>query len=140
MAQQHDSVDLVGDETDEYFSKAVLLTALTAAFVPVIVGVALDPPWFRGEPGLQSLRAVARIPPVLAVSAVSLATTPVHDARVAIERLVPGRAGQLLGVSAGLVVRFFPLVVDDLRAIRTAIHTRGGETRPATDRARRLAV
>jgi len=117
---------------------AVVLTVL--ALAPVIAGIALGPPWFRVEPALQSLRAVARIPPVLAVSAVYLATTPVRDTRAAIERLVPGRAGQLLGVGAGLVVRFFPLVVEDLRTIRTAIHTRGGETRPVTDRARRLAV
>jgi len=37
MAQQHDSVDLVGDETVEYFAKAVLLAALTAALAQVSI-------------------------------------------------------------------------------------------------------
>jgi len=37
MAQQHDSVDLVGDETVESFAKAVLLAALTAALAQVSI-------------------------------------------------------------------------------------------------------
>lgn len=37
MAQQHDSVDLVGDETVEHFAKAVLLAALTAALAQVSI-------------------------------------------------------------------------------------------------------
>jgi len=117
---------------------AVVLAVL--ALAPVLAGLALGPPWFRIDPALTSLRAVARIPPVLAVSAVYVRTTPIRETRAAIERLVPGRPGQLLGVGAGLVVRFFPLVVDDLRTIRTAMRARGGASRPVTDRARRLAV
>lgn len=119
-------------------SYRVVLAVL--ALAPVIAGVALGPPWFRVEPALRSLRAVARVPPVLAVSAVYVHTTPVRATRAAIERLVPGRAGQLLGVGVALVVRFFPLVVADLRAIRTAMQARGGANRSVTDRARRLAV
>jgi biotin transport system permease protein len=110
------------------------------ALAPVIAGIAVGPPWFRVEPALTSLRAVARIPPVLAVSTVYVRTTPVRETRAAIERLVPGRPGQLLGVGVGLVVRFFPLVVSDLQTVRTAMQARGGANRPVRDRARRLAV
>lgn len=117
---------------------AVVLAVL--ALAPPIAGIALGPPWFRVEPALHSLRAVARVPPVLAVSAVYVHTTPVRATRAAIERLVPGRPGQLLAVGVALVVRLFPLVVEDLRTIRRAIHARGGANRPVTDRARRLAV
>jgi biotin transport system permease protein len=110
------------------------------ALAPVLAGIALGPPWFRVDPALTSLGAVARVPPVLAVSTVYVETTPVRETRAAIERLVPGRPGQLLGVGVGLVVRFFPLVVSDLQTIRTAMRARGGANRPVTDRARRLAV
>ncbi|MBO4247443.1 energy-coupling factor transporter transmembrane protein EcfT [Halomicrobium sp. IBSBa] len=121
-------------------ARAYWVVFLVLALGPVIAGIAIGPPWFRVEPALASLRAVARIPPVLAVSAVYVYTTPVRATRGAVERLVPGRAGQLLGVGTGLVVRFFPLLVSDLRRIRTAMVARGGADRPVTDRARRLAV
>jgi len=110
------------------------------ALAPVIAGIALGPPWFRVDDAVRSLHAVARVPPVLAVSAVYIATTPIRETRAAIERVVPGRPGQLIAVGVSLVVRFFPLVVDDLRTVRAAIHARGGERRPVTDRAQRLAV
>jgi len=110
------------------------------ALAPVIAGTTLGPPWFRVDPAMTSLRAVARVPPILAVSAVYVATTPIRETRAAIERLVPGRPGQLLAVGVSLVVRFFPLVVDDLRTVRTAMDARGGQRRAVIDRARRLAV
>lgn len=108
------------------------------AVAPVVAGLTLGAPWFRVDPALTSLFAVLRVPPVLAVSAAYVRTTPVRDTRAAIQRSVPGRTGQLLGVGVGLVFRFFPLVVSDLRAVRTAMHARGGERRPFHDRARRL--
>ncbi|SFR96357.1 biotin transport system permease protein [Halomicrobium zhouii] len=108
------------------------------AVAPVVAGLALGPPWFRVGPARDSLFAVLRVPPVLAVSAAYVRTTPVRDTRAAIQRVVPGRPGQLLGVGVGLVFRFFPLVVDDLRTVRTAMHARAGQRRPFHDRARRL--
>lgn len=115
---------------------AVVLVVL--ALAPLVAGIALGPPWFRPGPALDSLRAVARVPPVLAVSAAYVATTPILDTRAAVEWLVPGRPGRLLGVGVALVFRFFPLVVRDLRATRTATRARAGSQRPVTDRARRL--
>ncbi len=43
MAEQHESVDLVGDRTVQYFAVAVLVAALTAAFAQVTVPYPLSP-------------------------------------------------------------------------------------------------
>jgi biotin transport system permease protein len=114
----------------------VVLAVLAVA--PMLAGLAFGSPWLRVGPALDSLFAVLRVPPVLAVSAAYVRTTPVRETRAAIQRVVPGKLGQLLGVGVGLVFRFFPLVVDDLRAVRTAMHARAGQRRPFHDRARRL--
>jgi biotin transport system permease protein len=113
---------------------------LVLAFAPVLSGVALGPPWFRIEPALTSAFAVSRVPPVLAVSAAYVGTTPVRDTRAALQRSIPGRPGQLLGIGVGLVFRFFPLVVDDLRTVRAAVRARAGERRSVWVRARILVV
>ncbi|MBV0924186.1 energy-coupling factor transporter transmembrane protein EcfT [Halomicroarcula limicola] len=110
------------------------------AFAPLIAGVALGPPWFRVEPALRSARLVARVVPVLFVSAAYLTTTPVRETRAAVQRLVPGKPGQLLGVGMALVVRLFPVVLGDVREVRDAMLARGGQRRPAWVRARLLAV
>jgi biotin transport system permease protein len=110
------------------------------ALGPVIAGVALGPPWFRVEPALRSVQAVSRVVPVLFVSAAYLTTTPVRETRAAVQRLVPGKAGQLFGVGMALVIRLFPVVFQDAREVRDAIRARGGEQRPFWVRARLLAV
>ena len=116
----------------------VVLAVLGVA--PLLAGVALGPPWFRVDPALRSLFAVSRVPPVLAVSGAYVRTTPVRDTRAALQRTIPGRAGQLLGVGVGMVFRFFPLVVEDLRTARAALWARAGQRRPPWVRARVLAV
>lgn len=110
------------------------------ALAPVLAGLALGPPWLRVEPALASLFAVARIPPVVAVSAAYIRTTPVRETRTAVQRLVPGRLGTALGIGVSLVFRFFPLLVDDLRTIQAAIRARGGERRSVRERARMMVV
>jgi len=102
--------------------------------------VALGPPWFRVEPALRSALHVGRILPVLLVSAAYLTSTPVRDTRAAVQRLIPGKPGQILGVGMALVVRLFPLVLADVREVRDAMNARGGEARPLRDRVRLLAV
>jgi len=75
------------------------------------------------------LFASYRVLLVLVVSAVYLHTTPVRDSRAAIQRLVPGRPGRLLGVGVALVFRFLPLLRADLRRIRAASAARLGGQR-----------
>ncbi|WP_254273269.1 energy-coupling factor transporter transmembrane component T family protein [Haloarcula marina] len=113
---------------------------LVLAFAPLLAGLALGPPWFRVDPALRSLRLVARVVPVLFVSAAYLTTTPVRETRAAVQRLVPGKAGQLLGVGMALVVRLFPVVLGDVREVRDAIRARGGDRRRPWTRARVLTV
>lgn len=113
---------------------------LVLALAPLVAGVSPGPPWFRVEPALRSARHVARILPVLLVGAAYLTTTPVRETRAAVQRLVPGKPGQVLGVGMALVVRLFPLVLSDVREVRDAIRARGGERRPFPVRARLLVV
>jgi len=110
------------------------------ALAPVLAGVALGPPWFRIEPALRSLQAVARVVPLLFVSAAYLTTTPVRETRAAVQRLVPGKAGQLFGVGMALVIRLFPVLLGDAHEVRDAIRARGGERRSPLARARLLTV
>ena len=110
------------------------------AVAPLLAGLALGPPWFHPGPALRSLRLVARVVPVLFLSAAYLHTTPVRETRAAVQRLVPGKPGRLLGVGMALVVRLFPVVVQDVGEVRDAIRARGGERRPAWVRARLLVV
>mgnify|MGYP000383301964 CR=1 FL=1 len=110
------------------------------ALGPVIAGATLGPPWIRAGPAVDSVRSVGRVAPVVFVSAVYVRTTPVRETRAAIQWLVPGRTGRVLGVGVGLVVRFLPVVLGDLRAVRTAIRARAGDRRRFTDRVRRVVV
>jgi biotin transport system permease protein len=107
---------------------------------PVLGGLAPGPPWFHVDGAVESMRAVARVVPVVFVAAVYVRTTPVRETRAAIQRLVPGRVGRLFGVGVGLVFRFFPVVLDDLQRVRTAVRARGGGNRPLRDRVSRLLV
>jgi biotin transport system substrate-specific component len=50
MAQEHGSVDLVGDATVEYFAKAVLIAALTAALAQVSIPMPGSLPPFSLQP------------------------------------------------------------------------------------------
>lgn len=120
--------------------RAYWLVVLVLAAGPLLGGLTLGPPWFRIGPALDSLRAVARLVPLLLVSAAFVRSTPVRDTRAAIQRTVPGRPGQLLGVGVALTFRFLPVVRSDVRTVRDAINARGGETRSLRDRARRIAT
>jgi biotin transport system permease protein len=120
--------------------RAYWLVLVVLALGPVIGGLTFGPPWFRVEGALTSLWSVARIVPVLFVSAAFVHATPVRDTRAAIQHTVPGRFGQLLGVGIALTFRFVPVVRADVGRIREAIAARGGERRPWRDRASRLAT
>ncbi|MDS0297460.1 energy-coupling factor transporter transmembrane protein EcfT [Halogeometricum sp. S1BR25-6] len=100
---------------------------------PLPVGV---DPSAAVEPALASYRVLL----VLLVSATYLRTTPVRDSRAAIERVVPGRVGRFLGVGVGLVFRFFPLLLADLRRVREASTARLGDRRPLRARMRAVAA
>jgi|GEM_PF-4342280 len=81
-------------------------------------------PWIVPERALSSVVAGYQVILVLLVAAVYVRTTPVRDTRGAIQRHVPGRVGQILGVGIALVFRFFPLVLRDVAQSRLAIRAR----------------
>jgi biotin transport system permease protein len=120
--------------------RAYWLVLLVLALGPLLGGVALGPPWFRVDGALTSLRRVARIVPLLLVSAAFVHSTPVRDTRAAIQHTIPGRFGQLLGVGVGLTFRFVPILRADVSRIRDAIRARGGDTRSFRERVTRITT
>jgi len=115
-----------------------VLVILVAA--PLVAAATLGPPWIDVADGAASALGSYRVLLVLLVSAAYVASTPVRDSRTAIQWLLPGRIGVTLGVGVGLVFRFFPVLLADLRSIRDAIAARGGDRGSFVDRARRVGV
>jgi biotin transport system permease protein len=120
--------------------RAYWVILLVLSFGPVIGGLTLGPPWFRVDRALASLRTIVRLVPILLVSAAFIRATPVRETRAAIQRTVPGRFGQLLGVGVALTFRFVPVVRGDVERIREAVAARGGDARSLRDRATRIAT
>jgi biotin transport system permease protein len=114
-----------------------LLFLLTA---PLLDGLALGPPWFVVGDAASTALASYRVLLVLLVSVAYIRTTPVRASRAAIQRLVPGRAGQFLGIGVASVFRFFPLLRRDLSRVRDAVRARLGGERPVRERMRLVAV
>lgn len=111
-----------------------LLPFLAAAVV--IEGVTFGAPWLVPREAVPSLLASYRILLVVVVGAVYVRTTPARESRAAVQYLVPGKPGRLLGAGVGLVFRFLPLLRRDLAAIRDAVAARVGDERPVRERMR----
>lgn len=103
---------------------------------PIVAAATLGPPWVRPAEGFGPLLASYRVVLVLLVSAAYLRTTPVRESRAAIQRIVPGEAGRLLGAGVGFVFRFLPVLRADLRRIREASAARLGDERSLVARMR----
>lgn len=110
------------------------------ALAPLVAGATLGAPWFRPERAATTGLASYRVLLVLVVAAGYVRSTPVRESRAALQRAVPGRAGQFLGVGVALVFRFLPLLRRDLLTARAAVRARGGGSLPARDRMRLVAV
>ena len=103
---------------------------------PVLEGLTWGPPWFAVREAVGPTLAAYRVVLVLLVSTAYVRTTPARESRAAIQRLVPGRTGVLLGASVGFVLRLLPLLRDDLSRIRAAIDARLGSERSLRERIR----
>ena len=115
--------------------------ALPVLFLaPLVAGATLGAPWFRVERAAATGLASYRVLLILVVAAGYVRSTPVRASRAAIQRSVPGKPGQFLGVGVALVFRFLPLLTRDLSAAREAIHARGGDALPVRERMRLVAV
>lgn len=107
---------------------------------PLVAGATFGAPWFVVNEAFETALASYRVLLVLLVSAAYVRTTAPRDSRAAIQRTVPGKAGQFLGLGVGLVFRFLPLLQSDLARTREAIVARLGEERPVHERMQRVAT
>lgn len=114
---------------------ALRYPALLLAAGPLIAVLSLGPPWIDPAAAVEPVLGAYRILLVLVVSAAYVRTTPVSDSRAAIQRTIPGRLGQLLGVGIALVFRFLPVIRADLQRIQRASAARLGTERGAVERA-----
>ncbi len=105
---------------------------------PLFALFQFGPPWLDFESAWQSLVAVTRVVLVVGLSAAYIRSTPARDSRAAVQRSVPGRPGQLLGVGVGLTIRYVPLLRRDVARLWDAIRARGGQHRSVVQQGRLL--
>ena len=101
---------------------------------PLVAMATLGSPWLEPRDALGPALASYRVLLILLVSAAYVRSTPVRDSRAAIQRTVPDKPGQLLGIGVALVFRFLPVLRADLHTIRDAMAARLGTERPALER------
>lgn len=120
--------------------RAYWVILLVLSLGPLIAGATVGSPWFDTERAGESLQSVARVVPILLVSAAYVHATPVRETRAAIQHTLPGRAGQLLGMGVALTFRYVPVLRADLREIRDALAARAGDQQPFRERAETIAT
>ena len=119
-------------------SYRAFLPFLVAA--PLVEGATLGAPWFVPADAVTPALASYRVLVLLLVSTAYIRTTRVRESRAAIQWLIPGRAGVVLGAGVGFVLRFLPLLRDDLSSIRAAMDARLGSERSLRERIRLIGV
>lgn len=107
---------------------------------PVVAALSLTRPWVDPAAAVEPALSVAGVGLVFFVGAAYVRTTPVRETRAAVQRHVPGRLGQLLGVGMALTFRFVPLLRADLTTVLDASRARLGDQRSLLERARLLGI
>ena len=131
---------LVGGLSPLRVARSYRFVLLILLLSPLSAVVSVTQPYVASSRAVEPLLAVTRVVLVLAVAAVYVRTTPVRETRAVIQRYVPGRTGQALGVGVALTFRFLPVLRRDLLTVREAIQARGGGARSVVGRAKRIAV
>lgn len=109
-------------------------------FAPFVSMLSLSRPWLVPAEAVDPALASYRVLLILLVSAAYVRSTRIRDSRAAIQRTVPGKVGQLLGIGVALVFRFLPVLRNDLLTIRQAMTARLGSERGVVDRTGRLGT
>ncbi len=91
---------------------------------PLVEAITLGSPWIVPQAAFEPTLAAYRILLILVVSTAYVRTTPVRHSRAVIQRYIPGRPGQFLGMCVGFVFRFLPVLQADVARIRDAQHAR----------------
>jgi biotin transport system permease protein len=107
---------------------------------PLLEGATLGAPWFVPADAVTPVLASYRVVLLLLLSTAYIRTTRVRESRAAIRWLLPGRAGVVLGAGVGFVLRFLPVLRDDLSTIRSAMDARLGSERSLRERIRLIGV
>ncbi len=107
---------------------------------PLVAGATWGDPWFEIQDACHTGLASLRVGLIILVAAGYVRSTPPRKSQAAVQRTVPGRPGQFLGIGVGLVFRFLPLLRRDLLAMRDASRTRLGSTRSLGHRIQTLAT
>lgn len=107
---------------------------------PVVQGFTFGRPWFVAADAVPPALASYRTLLLLALAAGYVHTTPVSESRAAVQWLVPGRVGRLLGVGVSLVFRTLPLLQEDVRRLREASAARLGDQRTVRERVRLVGI
>ncbi|MDZ7746493.1 MAG: energy-coupling factor transporter transmembrane component T [Halobacteriales archaeon] len=107
---------------------------------PLIEGVTIAPVGFSVSQAIPPALAAYRTVLLLLVAAVYVRTTSVRESRAAIQRTIPGKPGQLLGVGIGFVFRFLPILRRDIARLREGSAARLGTERSVRERIRLVAV
>lgn len=118
----------------------VRLPILILLAAPTISMLTIGSPWLEPAAAIDPALASYRVLLILLFSTAYVRSTPARDSRAAIQRTIPGKPGQLLGMGIALVFRFVPVIQSDLRELRTAMAARLGTERGAVDRIQRLGV
>ncbi len=109
-------------------------------FAPAFETVRFGPPWIEPAAAVDPAMASYRVLLIVLVGLAYIRATPVRESRAALQWVVPGRPGQLLGMGVSFVFRFVPLLQDEIVRIRRAQAARLGTERSARDRIRFLLV
>ena len=107
---------------------------------PAVAALSVGPPWIDPAAAVDPALASGRNLLVIAVGGGYIRTTSITASRAAIQRTVPGRPGQFLGLGLELVARFLPVLKRDLLAIRDAEAARLGTDRSLRERMATLAT
>jgi biotin transport system permease protein len=119
---------------------AIRLPAGLLAAAAVLEALTLGPPWVSVAAARQPAIAGYRVVLVLLVSVAYVRTTPIRATRAAIQRTIPGKPGQFLGVGVALVARFLPVLRSDLERSRAAARARLGDRRRLDERMATVAL
>ncbi len=133
------SLWLVGVSVREFLGGIRFVLALLGMAV-LVRGITIGAPWIDTTAALDGLEAALRILLLVAVGFVYVRTTPIRESQAALQWFVPGRIGRLLAVGVGVVFRFFPVLLSELQAMRTASQARLGDKRPVQDRIGLLTI
>lgn len=105
---------------------------LVLLIAPLLEGITIQSPWFSITEAIPPALASYRVSLLILLSAVYIHTTAPRDSRAAIQRTIPGKPGQLLGVGVMIIFHIFPRLLTVISQRRAAMRMRLSQTRPLT--------